>query len=685
MNSGELVVIHINGEPLRVEQGLTILQAARQNGFNIPTLCDFPGLPSRGSCRICIVEIEGRESTPTSCTTLVEEGMFIYTHSPKVQALRVELIQMLLAEHPSGCLFCSEKDRCDECMVTLRKAGVTTGCGSCPKNGQCELQSLAQEYGVERPIYPIRYRKLPVDKRDPFFDRDDNLCILCGRCIRVCEEMHFKSILSNIKRGTHALVGTAFQRTHLESGCTFCGGCVEVCPTGSLSEKYRKWDGLPEQTTATTCPLCSIGCQVDLLVKQGRILGSLPNHHAGSDILCVKGRFGITELVNHPDRLRQPQRRMGKPWQAISWEEAIQCAAEKLAACSPERFEIRISASCTSEDIFVARQFAREVMGTGNFRTSFQASYGNGLGSIAQFLANPGSLEEVERAPAILCCGLEDPYAYPVVESHLRRAKDRGAKIIEMPAESAAFARAARLLQQPAAPVVILAPTFLTHPDSLAILHAVELLKEQYNARVIILPDQINLAGAMRLGLFSSGPAPDLHDLDVLYLIGEPVPAFGPNRPFILYQNLFPPAGDSPADLLLPMTAFTEEHGTYINYAGHLQSVHQAVLPSSEVLSSWEILCRIARQMGVQGFAYTCVEDIWQAARAEFPGFPETLPVADGWFRSEPGETAAQPDVFSEAHSGEPAFMGFPLAQYIGGLRSLYPETTNRDIHEANS
>ncbi len=218
----------------------------------------------------------------------------------------MELFKLLLSEHPASCLFCEEKSHCDECMVTLRKTGVTTGCRSCSDDGQCELQTLVDRFDLAEGGYPVRYRMLPVEKKDPFFDRDYNLCILCERCVRVCEENHFSSVVTLTSRGTDTVVGTPFGQHLLQAGCSFCGACVEVCPTGALSEKIRKWSGVPEREVSTTCPLCSAGCQMRLLVKNGMVIGSLPDHASGTDMLCVKGRFGITEMVNHPTRLQHP-------------------------------------------------------------------------------------------------------------------------------------------------------------------------------------------------------------------------------------------------------------------------------------------------------------------------------------------------------------------------------------------
>ncbi len=682
---------------------------------------------------MCIVEIQGRPTTPTACTTPVEEGMIIQTASAKVQALRRELLQMLLAEHPCACLVCPEKDHCEECMVTLRKAGVTTGCRSCAKDGQCELQELAANIGITGVDYPIRYRALPVEKYDPFFDRDYNLCVLCARCIRVCEDLHFANALAYTSRGTHTLVGTAFHRTHFNATCSFCGACVEVCPTGALSEKTRKWDGKPEREVTTTCPLCSIGCPMKLVIKNGRVIGSLPDGKTGA--LCVKGRFGITELVNHPTRLRQPHKRVGAESLGISWDEAARNAAETLAACSPGRFGLLISAGSTNEDLYVAQKFAREVMRSENIYTTAQARYGDGLGALSRLLQKSQPLDILADAPSrntpILCLGLDGRYAQSVVEVQLHRVKTRGdgaagstgAKLLTINAQPHALSdyadewlqpepgnettriqqlaewisstprpegqgrqaagaqleRVARLLREAShaqhapgtvssRPVIILGPDFLSHPDNARLLAAVEMLAENCGARVIVLAEQGNLAGSLYLVRQAAAQADaraDAQDLDVLYLLGASVPAGVPEHTRILYQNIYPPAGERPADLLLPAAAFSEVDGTLVDYAGRVRSLHPAVPAPGEALPAWEILCRIARQMGAPGFDYTSAAEI----QAEMAGL---LP--DGRVDWEQALYPAFQPLPLALQVSEHDYMGFPLSHWVEGLRMIYPE-----------
>jgi predicted molibdopterin-dependent oxidoreductase YjgC len=684
--------ISIDGRSLSVEKGKTVLQVARENGIEIPTLCDFPGLPSHGSCRMCVVEIQGRPNTPTACTTLVEEGMVVQTHSPVVQSLRKEVLKLLLSEHPSSCLFCPEHSHCEDCMVTLRKSGVTTGCRSCPDDGQCQLQILVGQIGLTEVGYPVRYRMLPVHKNDPFFDRDYNLCVLCERCVRVCEENHFSSVLTLVSRGTDTVVGTAFGKTHLLAGCSFCGACLEVCPVGALSEKTRKWDGVPEREVSTTCPLCSVGCRINLLVKNDMVIGSLPDHAGGSEVLCVKGRFGITELVNHPTRLEKPLAVSKEGSVPVSWEQAIEIAAEKISACAPGKYGMAISADCSNETLYIAQKFVREVARSNHLQTSSTALYGDGLQVIQRLYGLSKPLNVLAGADVILSLGFDGRYAQSVVDVKLNQAKKLGAKLITVhaeehslsksadewlrpaPGEEASLLKAlaeetrgtsaapqvqriAQLLSESKRTVILLGPSFLVHPDNLSLLKAVEQLIAQTGAELVMLPDTVNLAGAFRTGIVAPMTADGLQGLDVLHLVGETVPADFPAEPFILYQNIYPPAHDLTTGLILPATAFTEEDGTFLDHAGTMRNIQHAVPAPGSSLPSWQILCLIAQKLGVPGFEYENAEQI----RAEF-------------------ETMAFPSVDlvgSDIRAGrrdDHSYMGYPLGTWVVGFRLLYPQ-----------
>ncbi|MCS6906411.1 MAG: 2Fe-2S iron-sulfur cluster-binding protein [Anaerolineales bacterium] len=536
----------INGRVLEAERGETILQTARRYGFYIPTLCDYAHLTPHGSCRLCIVEVEGSPKTPAACTTPVEEGMVVRTHSPRLQALRSEILRLLLSEHPVSCLVCPEQEHCDECMITLRKSGVTTGCRSCPKDGLCELQELVVRIGLSgQSPYPVFYRGYAVEKGDPFFDRDYNLCILCGRCLRVCEELHFATTLTYVERGSRTLVGTAFGRNHVEAGCSFCGACVEVCPTGALIEKYSKWDGRPDGEVKAICPLCSLNCELRLLTKKGQVINSLPTDLLGKGPLCLAGRFGIPELVNHPQRLKTPLLRETSGWRQLTWGEAAQVLADKLFNCSPENFGLLVSESNSNEDLYVAQKFARVVMRTHQVSTLAAQRYGEGFPQVVELMRHSVSLQALSRARTVLCVGLDVRYLQAPVEYQLVQAYRRRTRLVTLhsrphslslfadvellatPGQEAlllnellhlvrgrptsgkrmskeqlsALAQAAKLLS--ASPVVVLVgPEALESIKNKALLGAVQALAKALHALVIPLPAQGNLSGALMMGAF---------------------------------------------------------------------------------------------------------------------------------------------------------------------------------------
>ena len=705
--------ISIDGRSVQVEPGKTVLQAARENGIYIPTLCDYPGLPSHGSCRMCIVEIEGRPSTPTACTTPVEDGMVVHTESPTVRALRMELFKMLLSEHPASCLFCEERSHCDECMVTLRKTGVTTGCRSCASDGQCELQVLAERLELGEGGYPVRYRMLPVERKDPFLDRDYNLCILCERCVRACEENHFSSAVTLTSRGTYTVVGTPFGRSLMQAGCTFCGACVEVCPTGAISEKTRKWSGVPDGEVSTTCPLCSAGCQMRLLVRNGMVIGSLPDHAQGTDMLCVKGRFGITEMVNHRTRLEQPVSVDPEGSLPVTWEQAIETAAQKISACDPHKYGLIVSADCSSETLYVAQKFVREVVHSRSIHLSSAAAYGRGWQAVRRLFHSSKPLSTLLEADTILCLGFDGKYAQSVVETKLHQAKRAGAKLITLNARNHSLCkfadewlqpapdeeadvlemliefiregdakpqlwpfppqaqRSARLLMQAQRPVILVGASFLTHVDNVFLLKMLERLATQIQAELVVLPEKANLPGALQMGIHTPLSTARLETLDVLHLVGEALPARLSFRPFVLYQNICPPDASLSSGLLLPAAAFTEEEGTFLDHAGARHSIHKAVQAPGSALPSWQILCRIAQKLGAPGFDFEDEEQI--RAEMEAADFARADQA-----ESIPALAPSDPAPFPASHADDHAYMGFPLRTWVAGMRSIYPEPALR-------
>ncbi len=552
--------LQIDNRNVQADPGTTILDLALEQGIYIPTLCAHKDLSPYGGCRMCIVEIEGVRGLPTACTTPVEEGMAIRTRTAKVQEERTDVLRLILSEHTSSCLICDEEEQCRTYMGTIRKVGVTTGCRSCPTDGDCELQEVVDYLGVKDLHYPIYYRNLRVEKEDPFYDRDYNLCILCGRCIRVCQEIRTADTLTFKQRGPHTVIGPAYERNHVEAGCEFCGACVEVCPTGTLSEKARKWSGSPDREETSTCSMCGVGCQVRLLVSHDEIIGSLPAEDplVNKGQLCVKGRFCLGELVNHHTRARVPAQFEIDTHVDVSWDKAIDRAAERIAACPPRDYAMLVSPNLLSEDLYLAQKFVRAAAGSANIDCGAREYYGQAFNAYLDLFGKSVPLADLQQRKAILCVGLDVRYGRSVVGVELRRALKNGAKIVSVhprrhnlslvadacfepePGQEAALLeelarlagapssgggkasgrtaktsragtdsedrrrleRVARLLSRTAKPVILVGSEYLQRDTGRRILEAVLRLAECTGADLMPLPAQNNFAGSVLMGAY---------------------------------------------------------------------------------------------------------------------------------------------------------------------------------------
>ncbi|SHE93395.1 4Fe-4S dicluster domain-containing protein [Desulfofundulus australicus DSM 11792] len=343
-----LIQLQIDGKKVEVPAGTTVLEAAEQTGIHIPRLCHDPELSPWGGCRLCIVEIEGMRNLPASCVTRVAPGMVVRTDSPAVVEARRAILELLLANHPLDCL-------------------------TCEKNGECKLAEYCYVYGVKESPFRGEKHNYAVEDSNPFIIRDQNKCILCGKCVRACAEITGKNNLDFAYRGFNTRVSTFGNSSLLESDCVFCGNCVSVCPTGALMEKQmqnkaRRWE---LKRVKTTCPFCGTGCNFDLCVKDGKIVGvaSNPDSVVNGRALCIKGRFGW-DFIYSDKRLKTPLIKRNGEFVPASWDEALDLVASRLREIKgkygPGSFAALSSARCTNEENYLFQKFVRAVMGTNN-------------------------------------------------------------------------------------------------------------------------------------------------------------------------------------------------------------------------------------------------------------------------------------------------------------------------------
>jgi NADP-reducing hydrogenase subunit HndD len=294
-----VISITINGNKVEVEAGTTVLEAARSLGIKIPTLCYEPRLSKPGACRICIVEIKGMRNLPASCVTEVAQGMEIETHSPAVIEARKTILELLLANHPLDCL-------------------------SCDKAGECQLQEYCYEYGVKQSGFEGEKHDYDLDDSNPYILRDNNKCILCGRCVRACDELSGRNVVDFAYRGFNTKVTPALDATLVDSDCAFCNNCVSVCPVGALLDKQlagkgRFWEIDREEVT---CAICENGCRFEVKSKKGKVIGVSAKEAGLGRPLCLKGRLG-TELLHNPNRTAPPVIRKDGQLAEVGWEEAL--------------------------------------------------------------------------------------------------------------------------------------------------------------------------------------------------------------------------------------------------------------------------------------------------------------------------------------------------------------------------
>ena len=427
--STAMVTLTIDGFDVTVPEGTSVMRASAEAGIQVPKLCATDSLEAFGSCRLCVVEIEGRRGTPASCTTPVSDGMVVHTQSSKVRKIRKGVMELYISDHPLDCLTCSA-------------------------NGDCELQDMAGAVGLR----DVRYEAvkthfqprqngeanpnyIPKDDSNPYFTYDPAKCIVCSRCVRACEEVQGTFALTITGSGFDSRVSAgAAGDDFMSSDCVSCGACVQACPTATLQEKSVIELGTPERSVITTCAYCGVGCSFKAELNGDQLVRMVPYKHgkANRGHSCVKGRFAYG-YASHTDRILNPmiRDRIDQPWREVSWDEAIGFTATRLRDIQARHGKQSIggitSSRCTNEETYLVQKMIRAVFGNNNTDTCARVCHsptGYGLRTTFGTSAGTQDFDSVEQTDVVIVIGANPTDGHPVFASRLKKRLRQGAKLI---------------------------------------------------------------------------------------------------------------------------------------------------------------------------------------------------------------------------------------------------------------
>lgn len=606
-----MVRLQIDGKEVEVPAGTNLIDAAERAGIHIPHLCYLKGMRGFGACRLCLVEIEGMKTPLIACNTKAKEGMVVSTQTERVREIRRFVLDLILSIHPLDCLTCT-------------KAGI------------CNLQQYAYEYELKDTSFTRKKMGYPIDEVNPFIRRDPLYCILCGRCVRVCKEQG-TNVLDFLGRGIQAEIGTAYNKPLHESGCTFCGSCIDACPVNALPEadRWRKGREWEYTKTHSVCLFCGSGCDILVSTKDGTIqkINSGAEPGSAKKYLCAYGRFGY-DYVDAETRLKAPLKRVNGELIEVSWKEALNAVASKLKEAGKDA-GIVSSASILNEDALMLKRFAKNIVKTKNVDTTLS------------LYADPRSLRDSDTAlittsDLILLVGLNPSQwnrILPALNASIRKRVHRGGKLIVINSDIAAaetrihevatlnfegdeiailkgitralleqgmksdarmesdvadaemtteYEKAAKLIIEANDPIIFTSPSLFDASANLTLL----------KGKVIAVGLEGNARGIAQLGLASEGKSYRemvSEGMKVLYVIGETPLDKRPKTDFLIVQTSHLTDLAREADVVLPTVTFYETDGTMIDYLGRFKEVRKVVDAPGSTKSHRDIFVALSK------------------------------------------------------------------------------------------
>lgn len=606
-----IVNLRIDGRDVKVTEGMNLIDAAEVAGIHIPNLCYLKGMKGIGACRMCLVEIEGVKPPVIACTTKVKDGMVVHTKTEKVEEIRRFVIDLILSMHPLDCMTCT-------------KAGV------------CNLQKYAYDFEIKESSFTRKKFGFSPDEGNPFIKRDPDYCILCGRCVRICKSQG-TNVLEFMGRGVGSKVTTANDRPLQESGCTFCGSCIDVCPVNAILEadrwrKGREWD---YEKVNSVCLLCGNGCDITVSTKEGRIMKINAGAKDGSAerYICAYGRFGF-DCIEADTRVTMPLKRVDGELVETTWDDAIAIASEQLKKAGDKAGFVS-TGGLLNEDALTLKRFITDVVRTKNLDTTVSL-YGNpenllsgsvdldspdlfvlvdlnpsqwkrvlpALDAIIRKRINGGAklitvnrlLPDIASLGTINLIGNEAELLASLAKACINKGLGAEKRLVEAVSDATIkeeIEKAASLYVESKDPLIISSPAMYKASANLTLI----------KGSAVSIPIESNAKGILLMGLVPEGRSYRemvSEKTELLYVIGEVPFRERPNTDFLIVQHSHLTDLAKQADLFLPASTYLEVSGTIVDSLGRLKSLCKVIEQVGESMPHREIFIKLAGSMGVK-------------------------------------------------------------------------------------